>query len=102
MPGHSYFEQGMGLLRPHATAAAMAAFTPHVSAIPPRLDLAADPCDYFWPLCAQPLYAACPPQLNYIAFASPSAPAATSVAVASTPASTCRAGTTARSRCSPT
>ena len=96
----SYFEQGMGLLRPHATAVAMRDFTPHLSVLPPALDLTsgadggaggagaggatgggaggggagggagggpgggAGGCTFFWPHCAQPLYAGARPVEN--------------------------------------
>eukprot|EP00955_Chlamydomonas_euryale_P048609 354031-Chlamydomonas_euryale.AAC.5 len=38
-----------------ASARVLAAYSPRASAIPAALDMA--DCPYFWPYCAQPLYA---------------------------------------------
>ena len=58
----------MGELRPLQTAEAMRDFAPHLSAIPPRIDLAGSApgdgaggdggagCEFMWPFCATPLY----------------------------------------------
>ena len=70
MPRISHMEQGMGELRPLRTAEAMRDFAPHLSAIPPRIDLAGTApdggdggggdggagCEFMWPFCATPLY----------------------------------------------
>lgn len=54
LPGASVFEQGMGALNVDATAAAMRTFVPHVSVMPPALNLS--DCPYAWPYCEQPLH----------------------------------------------
>jgi membrane-bound transcription factor site-1 protease len=51
LDGPSILEQGSGLLDLGQTAAAMDAFTPHASAVPPALDLTRAGCPYLWPWC---------------------------------------------------
>jgi hypothetical protein len=52
--GASHLEQGSGQLRPEALFDAMRAFTPHVSSLPPSLDLT--DCPYMEPYCSSPLF----------------------------------------------
>ena len=59
LDGPSFFEQGMGELEPAASAALIADFTPHVSALPPTLDLS--DCPFMSPYCEQPLFHAARP-----------------------------------------
>ncbi|KAL1520424.1 hypothetical protein AB1Y20_022008 [Prymnesium parvum] len=50
----SFLEQGMGALQPEKAGRLVAAFSPHVSSLPPSLDLT--DCPYMSPYCEQPLY----------------------------------------------
>ena len=59
MPGRSHLEQGGGELRPHALHEAMLRFAPHLSALPPSLDLL--DCPYMAPHCDANLYAGASP-----------------------------------------
>jgi len=55
LPVLCMYEQGNGKMDLEASARVLAAYSPRASAIPAALDMA--DCPYFWPYCAQPLYA---------------------------------------------
>ena len=54
LEGPSFFEQGMGSLSPEASASLLATFEPHVSSLPPSLNLT--DCPFMSPYCDQPLH----------------------------------------------
>ena len=54
--GGSMFVQGAGQMRLERAGELVEEYVPAVTIWPDVFDMSEDPCDYFWPFCAQPIF----------------------------------------------